>query len=220
MPGWQAYFAMVMFPYFTEGRQMKKHAISILITAAALAAPITAHAQAAPKAEAVVATAPGKAAAGEAVQLQGKVTSIDKANRVVVVTGATGNEVVFNLGEEVRNFDQIEMGDLVTLTYAQALILELHKVDNNGIRERTDSQNVVRAEPGEKPAGGIERTVRVVANVMAVDAEAGLVTLRGPNRTVELAVKDPAQLALIKVGDQVEALYTEAVAIEVTAATK
>lgn len=209
--------ALAMFPHFMEGWQMKKHAISILMTAAALVAPVAAHAQAAPKAEAVVAVAPGAAAAGEAVQLQGKVTSIDKANRVVVVTGATGNEVVFNLGEEVRNFDQIEVGDLVTLTYAQAVILELHKVDNNGVRERSESQNVVRAEPGEKPAGAIERTVRVVANVVAVNPKAGLVTLRGPERTVELAVKDPAQLALIKVGDQVEALFTEAVAIEVTA---
>lgn len=197
---------------------MKKNAISILITAVALAAPLAAHAQAAPKAEVMVATAPGMAAAGEAVQLQGKVTSIDKANRVVVVTGATGNEVVFNLGEEVRNFDQIAMGDLVTLTYAQALILELRKVDNNGIRERTESQNVVRAEAGEKPAGAIERTVRVVANVVAVNPKAGLVTLRGQERTVELAVSDPAQLKNIKVGDQVEAVYTEAVAIEVTAA--
>jgi len=34
---------------------------------------------------------------------------------------------------------------------------------------------------------------------------------------VELAIEDPAQFKEIKVGDQVEALYTEAVALEVTA---
>lgn len=196
---------------------MKKHALPVLISLAALAAPLAAHAQAAPVAGVVAATAPGKAAAGGAVQLQGKVTSIDKANRVVVVAGPHGNEVVFTLGEEVRNFEQIEVGDLVTLTYAEALILDLRKVDNNGIRQRTESQNVVRAEPGERPAGAIERTVRVVANVVAVNPKAGTVTLRGPRHTVELAVNDPAQLDLITVGDQVEAVYTEAVAISVTA---
>jgi len=46
------------------------------------------------------------------------------------------------------------------------------------------------------------------------------VTLRGVKRTVELAVNDPAQLKEIKVGDQVEAKYVEAVALEVTAAKR
>jgi len=45
-----------------------------------------------------------------------------------------------------------------------------------------------------------------------------MVTLKGPNRTVELKVKDPALLQKIKVGDQVDATFTEAIAIEVTAA--
>ncbi|HET9022929.1 MAG TPA: hypothetical protein VFN64_00035 [Burkholderiaceae bacterium] len=34
-------------------------------------------------------------------------------------------------------------------------------------------------------------------------------------RTVDLKVKDPKQFALIKVGDQVEATFTEAVALAV-----
>ena len=41
------------------------------------------------------------------------------------------------------------------------------------------------------------------------------VRLRGPTRAVDLRVHDPEQFKLVAVGDQVEATYTEAVAISV-----
>jgi Cu/Ag efflux protein CusF len=199
---------------------MKKSRISIALAFAVLATPVAVIAQQEPQAAVLAATAPGKAAVGEVIQLQGKVTSIDKAKRVVVVTGPQGNHINFNCGEEVRNFDQIRVGDLVTLTYAHALALDLRKVANNGIRERVETEQSVRAKPGEKPGAAVEKTVQVIANVVAVNPKAQTVTLRGVKRTVELAVNDPAQLKEIKVGDQVEATYVEAVALEVTAAKR
>ena len=182
--------------------------------------PLLSMAQNAPQGGVVAATAPGQAAVAEAVQLQGKVKSIDKKTRTVVVVGAQGKEVSIAVGEEARNFKQLRVGDLVTLTYVQALVLELRKVDNKAVSERVESEQAVRTKAGEKPGGAIERSVRVVADVVAVDPQAKTVTLRGPKRTVELAVNDPAQLKEIKVGNQVEAVYTEAIALEVTAAKK
>jgi hypothetical protein len=41
------------------------------------------------------------------------------------------------------------------------------------------------------------------------------VSLRGPKQTVALKVRDPEQFKLVKVGDQVEATHTEAVALSV-----
>jgi hypothetical protein len=42
-----------------------------------------------------------------------------------------------------------------------------------------------------------------------------MVTLRGPERTVDLKVRDPAQFALIAKGDQVQVTYAEALAVKV-----
>lgn len=179
--------------------------------------PLASLAQNAPQAAAIAATAPGQAAVTEAIQLQGKIKSIDKKSRTVVIVGAQGNEISMTLGEEARNFNQLRVGDLVTLTYVQALALELRKVENKVKSERVESEEAVRAKLGEKPAGAIKRSIRVIADVVAVNPKAKTVTLRGPKRTVELAIEDPAQFKEIKVGDQVEALYTEAVALEVTA---
>jgi len=196
---------------------MKKTRISVLIATALITAPLAAIAQNAPQAVVAAASVPGKAAVGEAVQIQGKVKSISKANRSVIVSGPQGKAVLFNLGDDVRNIEQIRVGDLVTLTYAQALALELHKVANNGIRERVESEQSVRTPLGDKPAGAIQKTVRIVANVVAINPKAQTVTLRGAKRTVELAVNDPAMLKEIQVGNQVEATYVEAVVLEVTA---
>ncbi len=179
--------------------------------------PLASLAQNAPQAAGIAATAPGQAAVAEAIQLQGKIKSINKKNRTVVIVGAQGNEISMTLGEEARNFNQLRVGDLVTLTYIQALALELRKVENMVKSERVESEEAVRSKLGEKPAGAIKRSIRVIADVVAVNPKAKTVTLRGPKQTVELAIEDPAQFKEIKVGDQVEALYTEAVALEVTA---
>lgn len=196
---------------------MKKLIIPIATTL--LAIPSLALAQNAPQGAAMVAKGPNEVAAADAIQIQGKVKSIDKQNRSVVVVGPQGKEVALALGPQVRNFDQIKVGDLVTLTYAQALALELHKSVNGGkLGQPIVAEEAVRAAPGAKPAGAIERTVTLTANVTKVDQKSQMVTLKGPNRTVELKVKDPAMLQKIKVGDQVDATFTEAIAIEVTAA--
>ena len=169
---------------------MKK--LPVILAAAFLAAPAFVQAQNQPQAAVVVEKAPGAGAVTEVVQLQGKVKSIDKKKRTVLIVGPNGNEIVFNASADVRNFDQIKVGDLVTLTYAQALALELKKAASKGIRERVDTENALAAKPGEKPGMMVEKSVRVIADVVAINAKAQTVTLKGPKRTVELQVKDPA----------------------------
>lgn len=190
----------------------------LIVAAAILAAPLAAVAQNAPQAAVVAAAAPGKVAVTETVQLQGKIKSIDKKNRSAVIVGANGHEVVATLGDDAKNFSKVRVGDLVTLTYVQAIALELRKVANNGIRERVETQASATSKPGENPAAGVAKSLRVVGNVIAVNQKAQTVTVRGVKRTLELVVNDPAQLKEIKVGDQIEGLFVEAVALEVTPA--
>lgn len=197
---------------------MKK--VSLMLAAAVFIVPLATHAQNQPQAAVAVVKSPDGGVAAEAVQLQGKIKSVDKKARSVVIVGPNGNEIQMNLSDEVKNFDQIRKGDLVTLTMMHALALELRKVANSGIRERVDSESVRAAKPGEKPGVVVEKSVRVIANVVAVNAKAQTVTLRGPKRTLELALKDPSVLKDVKVGDQVEVDYVEAVALTVSAAPK
>ncbi len=198
---------------------MKQTVLPLVAAALLVVVPGTASAQAAPTAGGVVATAPGKAAAAEVVKIAATVTAIDKATRAITLKGSKGNELSVIAGAKVKNFDQIKVGDQVTLEYIEALSLELKKGGGAPVA-RTETAGAAAAKPGEKPAGAAGRQVTVVADVVDVNAQTKVVTLKGPQRTVELKVRDPEQLKLIKKGDQVEATFTEAMAIVVTPGAK
>ena len=168
---------------------------------------------------AMVGTAPGKAAAMETTKVTATITAIDKATRDVTLKGPQGNEMVVTAGPEVKNFDQLKVGDQVNLNYLEALTLELKK-GGGLVVGRTEKAGAAGAKPGEMPAGAVGRQVTVVADVVALDAAKQVVTLKGPKRTVDLHIQDPEQFKRIAKGDQVEATYTQAVAIAVEPAKK
>lgn len=168
---------------------------------------------------AVVASEPGKAALTEAVEITAAVTAVDKATRLVTLKGPKGNFLHVVAGEEVRNFDQIKVGDMLVVRYLRALELELKK--GSGLRQHSEKEAALRAKPGEKPAAGAARQVTIVADVIGVDAEKKIVTLKGPKgRIVDLEVRNPEHFNLVQKGDQVEAVYTEALALSLQPAKK
>jgi Cu/Ag efflux protein CusF len=174
-----------------------------IAAAAVLAVSATAFAQ----------TTPIAAGAG-AVRISATVEAIDLPTRMVTLRGENGEATTFKAGPEVKNLAQVKQGDVVTIEYARALALEL-KAGGGGIASRTESPAVASAKPGQMPAVTATDKVVINANVTAVDTQARTVTLRGPQRTVTVAVKDPAMLATVKVGDQVQATFTEALLISV-----
>jgi Cu/Ag efflux protein CusF len=191
-----------------------KPLVGILLAAAALcAAPAFAQKPSADEAAAVV-TSPGKGAAVHVVTVSASVEAIDKESRVVTLKGPQGNQFGVVAGPEVRNFEEIKVGDQVVVRHVEALSLELKK-GGSGVRERVDSESVARTPAGGKPGAAAVRRVTVVADVVAVNPRTQTVTLRGPERTIDLRVRDPNQLKLAKVGDQVQATFTDAVAIAV-----
>jgi hypothetical protein len=185
-----------------------------LAVAAVIASPVVAQTGAV-----VAGTAPGKAGVAQTVKITATITAIDKATRDVTLKGPQGNEVVVTAGPEVKNFDTMKVGDQVDAQYVEALTLELKKGGGMAVA-RTEKEGAAGAKPGEKPAGAVGRQVTVVADVVDVNPAKQSITLRGPKRTVELVVPDPAQFKLVAKGDQVEAKYTQALAIAVEPAKK
>ena len=168
---------------------------------------------------AVVATKPGAAVAAQKVKVNATITAIDPATRAVTLKGPRGNEIAVTAGPDVKNFSQMKVGDNVAVEYVEAVTLELKKGAGKPVT-RTEDSALAGAKPGQTPAGAAGRQVTVVADVVDVDTQNQRVTLKGPNRTVELKVRDPKQLAMIAKGDQVEAVYTEAIAVAVQPAAK
>lgn len=159
------------------------------------------------------------AAGAAALKVTATVEAIDQATRMVTLKAANGETTTFKASPEIKNLAQVKKGDVVTIEYARAVALELNK-GGAGIASRTESPAMGTAKPGERPAMTATDKVVIKANVTAVDTSAGTVTLRGPERTVTVAVKDPAMMAQVKVGDQVEVTMTEALLISVAPPAK
>ena len=196
-----------------------KQRLSTIAVAAFLAAAGIAQAQTPSGGMAVKESAPGKVVLADAVRLVASVQAIDKPNRLLTLKSAGGDVMIVQASADVKNFDQIKVGDEVIARYVQALSLELKK-GGGGVREKVEDEGAAAAKPGEKPAAAVGRTVRATADVIAVDAKTQSIRLRGPQRTVDLKVKDPEQFKLVKVGDQIEVKFVEALAVSVEPAPK
>ncbi len=199
-------------------------ALSLAPLAVAVAQDKTAPApKAAAPAPKAAAPAPSRAEQGkgvmETVRASATIESIDAKTREIVLKDSEGKMVEFVAGPEVRNFDQLKKGDVVTIDYGVALAMRLAKTTSK-TRERSVTEGIERSKPGAMPGGVITREVRVVASVEAVDAKKSMVTLRGPQNTVSMKVGDPKMLEGVKVGDMVEAVYAEAMAIKVERGAK
>jgi len=156
-----------------------------------------------PKGEAVVAT----------VQATATVTAIDLATRQVTLRTSDGEELRLVVDEAARNLPQVTVGDLIEVTYTEALAYEVKK---GGKADLAAGVTVGGAEPGAKPAGLVGQEVTLTAVIVAIDPEVPSVTLEGPEGdTHTIEVRHPEQLEGVKVGDTVEITYVEAVVLEV-----
>jgi Cu/Ag efflux protein CusF len=190
--------------------------ISTLTVAAAL---LGAHPSYSQQEAVAVAAEEGKLGAARLVEAKAKVEAIDIAARKVTLRHEDGEVETILVGEQVKNLPQLKIGDVVTMQYYESLTVELNKIEGAApaLSEKSTEQ---RAELGQLPGGVDTQEVAVVAKVTAIDTAASSVTLTGPRgRSVELEV-DPAVLAKIKVGDHVNAVYTQAVAVSVSRATE
>jgi hypothetical protein len=169
---------------------------------------------------AVVTSEPGRAAVVQAAEISAQVVAIDKATRTVTLKGPQGKVVDIVAGDEVKNFDQIKLGDFVVARYLQAMTLELRKT-KGAAGDVTVREEAARAKPGERPAAAGAREVTAIADVIGVDPKKSTITLKGPRgNVVTFDVKNPDQFKVVKKGDQVQVTYTEALALSVEPAPK
>ena len=188
---------------------MKRFAspVAAACAAGALSLAIVAHAEApaaAPTGEGIVAK----------VEVTAKVAKIDQTTREVTLKADDGQEYSFVASEEARNLDQVQVGDVVTITYAEAFVYEVQKGG-----QAADQGTVVaggRSAAGQKPAGAIARETRVTVLITAIDPTVPSVTFKGPaGNTRTIKVMHPEKLQGVSVGDTVDITYTEALAIKV-----
>ncbi|NEV61959.1 hypothetical protein [Thiorhodococcus minor] len=146
------------------------------------------------------------AGAAASMELTGTVTIVNQEKRMLTIETPDGRFEVLHVPKEVTRLSEIKIGNLLTITETQALLVDLKKGDGAGtigMSKRTTTER----DPGTKPSGAIVDTLTISGRVESMDKAASTVSVRGPNRLVTLKVEDPALLDSLAVGDGVEASY-------------
>jgi len=149
------------------------------------------------------------------VEVRGKIVELDKTARTITVLGPKGQTTTLDVPAEVKNFDQIQVGDDIVLRYALAVAVSLQPLKGSGIRERVDTAGAGTAPAGSLPGVAGARKVEVLGDITQVNSKAHTVTLRGVKRTITVLVPEGVDIKTLKVGQQVRAVFVEAVVLDV-----
>ena len=151
---------------------------------------------------------------------EGEVVKVDKKTRTITFKNKEGSSK-FVAGPEITNFDQIKKGDRVNVTYELAVAIELIKTKSNGIRSKVETNSVSTSKANEKPSEKITNTTTIIADIVEVNREKKLVSVKGPSGKITVVtVKNPALLADVNVGEQVKVIYYDAMAASITTPKK
>lgn len=155
-----------------------------------------------------------KGGGSETIRTVAEVIAVDMGTRTVTLKRDDGNTLTVVANARVKNLAQIRAGDFVVAEYGRALAISLKK--SPGMPSDTETAVLSTTKPGQKPAATSQRKRVIVADIIAIDDNKGQATVKGPKgNVVDVLVKDPKSLAAVRVGDQVELIYTEAVAISI-----
>jgi hypothetical protein len=151
------------------------------------------------------------------------VTAIDPATRAVTIQGDHGPLTV-QAGPDVKNFNNLKVGDRVNVSYYQGIAAQLvkgaKKVSDPAVSTFRQGNS---AGPGLTPSGVIGASATVTAKIQDVNLPTNTVAFTGSDGVTHIVqVKTPEMQSFIrelKRGDVVQVTFTDSVAVEVLPAT-
>jgi hypothetical protein len=148
-------------------------------------------------------------------ELTGTVTVVDLERRMLTIRTPEGPFEVIHVPDQVTRLDQVKIGNKLTVSQTEAVVVDLQKGPSAGSVSVT-KETVTERDPGRKPGGTIIDTMTRSGRVEAVDKVNSKVTVRGPTQTQTFSVRDPALLKEVAVGDGVVLTYMRVIRGEVT----
>ena len=163
---------------------------------------------------------PAPAPVGEATvqELTATVEDIDLAKRMVTLKGPEGTKVTTQVGPEVKNLDQVKVGDEVKVQYYLAVMVSAKRVsDDAKRREEIIASGVATAADGGLPAGVAGREVKETVEILGTDKYKKAIAFRGADgKYREISMDAPhleGRLEQFKEGEKYEVVYREALAV-------
>ena len=152
-----------------------------------------------------------KTVTGEQSTITASVEAIDHGNRTVTLKGPKGNYVTIDVPAGVQRFDSIKVGDKLTATYYENLVLNVQKA---GSAPKDSAEAALTRSTSSKPGVTAAKQRTITAEISAIDMKVPSISFKGPNGwAYSSKVEDKDALSKVKVGDKVDITWTEALLI-------
>ena len=162
------------------------------------------------------ASAPEPLEVSDVEVLEATVVAVDASARTLSLRGPEGNVVELNVGPEVRNLSQVEVGDILYVSYYTGLLVSIAEPGQAG---EDLAVAAGRAEEGQRPGAIVGATTRATVEILSVSRDGTAVSFRdadGHVQSVDVPREEGQAFARkLRQGDLVDVQYTEAVAIDV-----
>ncbi|MCX7549319.1 hypothetical protein [Xanthomarina sp. F2636L] len=151
----------------------------------------------------------------ELVEMKGTITEINKETREVTIIGSKGELHTVTAGEDVKRFNDIEVGDVVTFSFYKYIKAEFRAPTE----EELKNPLVVLTEEGKadanlKPGAAIGAVIQAVVTIQVINLPFMYVNIEGPNGNfTSIKMKDKELIQKLHVGQVVILTYAEAMAI-------
>jgi hypothetical protein len=154
-----------------------------------------------------------KGVAQEAMAVSGVVEEVDRAGRLVTIRAGNTVQAPIYAGPDMPIFDQLARGDLVTIRFYDAVIVEV----TPGARMAPPRDTTAEAQQKlVRPDAAVLQQLTLVVTVDSIDAATGMVTYHGvDNRRVQRLVQQRQLLEGVKAGDVVTIRQTRAQAVAI-----
>lgn len=151
------------------------------------------------------------------------VQAVSQSDRHLVIKTTDGTRLLIEAPSDVTNFDQVQQGDEVILTYHEGIVADVARPGQEPQDTRmTTAQG--RTQPGEVPTKAMGKTIATTVQIESVDPSSDTVTFRRPDgiaRTLTVNNPDAMRFAeSLTPGSQVQITYREAAAVSIQPARR
>lgn len=149
------------------------------------------------------------------VVVKATIEAIDKDTRMITLKDKDGKTEIVFAGPEVRRFEELKIGDVVTFKTTESVAYRIRKPGEPAPASAKDEPAIVRSAGAKPGATKTEQETKIVM-VKEVDPKSQGVTIQTEDgRTMSFKVEDKNILKGLKAGDRVVISYTTATVISV-----
>lgn len=153
--------------------------------------------------------------ASQSVTATARVEAVNHETREVTLLLEDGELLTSRVDDEVRNFDQVGVGDTVSAHYTESISIRVVAGDGSDPQSYVE-EDMARSAAGKMPGIATTESVTSTAIVEDIDIENNTFTLReSDGETRQYTALNPGNLRRAKVGDKVITTVTTAVVVTV-----